>query len=143
MNDREEWRERVRDIRVGGMIRWWWWWWLICLYLYFPPISEIISVRWTKHARPCWRSKDELMSNVLLQILSHGRASVRRPAKIYLQKLHADTGCSLEDLPEAVDNREARESHGNPCYRHDMMMMIGWLAIWALWNINLCNFCHL
>ena len=28
MNVREEWRERVRDIRVAGMTRWWWWWWL-------------------------------------------------------------------------------------------------------------------
>ena len=26
MNDREKWRERVRDIRAGGMT-WWWWWW--------------------------------------------------------------------------------------------------------------------
>ena len=25
MNDREKWRERVRDIRASGM-RWWWWW---------------------------------------------------------------------------------------------------------------------
>ena len=27
MNDRENWRERVRDIRTSGMT-WWWWWWL-------------------------------------------------------------------------------------------------------------------
>ena len=27
MNDREEWRERVRDIRAGGTTWWWWWWW--------------------------------------------------------------------------------------------------------------------
>ena len=27
MNDREEWRERVRDIRAASTI-WWWWWWL-------------------------------------------------------------------------------------------------------------------
>ena len=27
MNDREKWRERVRDIRAGGAT-WWWWWWL-------------------------------------------------------------------------------------------------------------------
>ena len=27
MNDREKWRERVRDIRASGTI-WWWWWWL-------------------------------------------------------------------------------------------------------------------
>ena len=26
MNDREEWRERVRDIRATSAI-WWWWWW--------------------------------------------------------------------------------------------------------------------
>ena len=27
MNDREEWRERVRDIRATSAI-WWWWWYL-------------------------------------------------------------------------------------------------------------------
>ena len=26
MNDREKWREMVRDIRAGGTT-WWWWWW--------------------------------------------------------------------------------------------------------------------
>ena len=29
MNDREKWRERVRDIRAGGMT---WWWWFIGTY---------------------------------------------------------------------------------------------------------------
>ena len=27
MNDREEWRERVRDIRATKATWWWWWWW--------------------------------------------------------------------------------------------------------------------
>ena len=27
MNNRKKWRERVRDIRAGGMTWWWWWWW--------------------------------------------------------------------------------------------------------------------
>ena len=27
MNNREKWRERVRDIRAGGTTWWWWWWW--------------------------------------------------------------------------------------------------------------------
>ena len=27
MNDREKWRERVRDIRTSGTT-WWWWWWM-------------------------------------------------------------------------------------------------------------------
>ena len=29
MDDREGWRERVRDIRVDGPT--WWWWWRICI----------------------------------------------------------------------------------------------------------------
>ena len=28
MNDREKWRERVRDIRAGCTTLWWWWVWL-------------------------------------------------------------------------------------------------------------------
>ena len=31
MNDRVEWRERVRDICADGTTRWWWWW--LCKYL--------------------------------------------------------------------------------------------------------------
>ena len=27
MNDREKWRERVRDIRTTSTTWWWWWWW--------------------------------------------------------------------------------------------------------------------
>ena len=30
MNDREEWRERVRDIRAGGTTTWWWY---VCMYV--------------------------------------------------------------------------------------------------------------
>ena len=30
MNDREEWRERVRYIRACGTTWWWGWWWLLC-----------------------------------------------------------------------------------------------------------------
>ena len=33
MNDREEWRERVRDIRATSAIWWWWWWWYIYIYI--------------------------------------------------------------------------------------------------------------
>ena len=33
MNDREEWQDRVRDIRAGGTT--WWWWHLRILYIYY------------------------------------------------------------------------------------------------------------
>ena len=32
MNDREEWRERVRDIRATSTTWWWWWWWWYNIY---------------------------------------------------------------------------------------------------------------
>ena len=38
------------------------------LYGHLPPIMETIQIRWTRHAGHCWRSKDELISDVLLPI---------------------------------------------------------------------------
>ena len=37
---------------------------------------------------------------------SRGRAKAGRPARTYIQQLCEDTGCSPEDLPEAMNNRE-------------------------------------
>ena len=30
MNERDEWQERIRDIRAGGTTWWWWSWSYIC-----------------------------------------------------------------------------------------------------------------
>ena len=54
----------------------------------------------------CWRSRDELVSDVLLWTHSQGRAKAGRSARTYIQQLCADTGCSPEDLPKAMDDRE-------------------------------------
>ena len=40
MNDREEWRERVRDIRATSAT--WWWWWYI--YIYFQSQNPFMAV---------------------------------------------------------------------------------------------------
>ena len=36
------------------------------LYSHLPPITKTIQVRRTRHAGDCWRSRDELISDVLL-----------------------------------------------------------------------------
>ena len=59
-----------------------------------------------RHAGHCWRSKDELISDVLLWTPTHGCARVGRPARTYIQQLCEDTGCNPEDLPEAMNDRE-------------------------------------
>ena len=61
----------------------------------------ILSVR-----SDCWRSRDELISDVLLWNPTYGRAKAGRPARTYIQQLREDTGCSPEDLPEAMNDRK-------------------------------------
>ena len=81
------------------------------LYGYQLPITKTIQVRRTRHAGHCWRSRDELISDVLLSTPTYGRAKTGRPARTYIQQLCEDTGCSPEDLPEAMNDREKwRES---------------------------------
>ena len=76
------------------------------LYGHLLPITKTIQVRWIRHAGHCWRSKDELISDVLLWTPTYGRAKAGRPARTYMQQLCEDTGCNPEDLLEAMNNRE-------------------------------------
>ena len=81
------------------------------LYSHLPPIMKTIQVRRTRHTGHCWRSRDELISDVLLCTPIYGRAKAGWPARTYIQQLCEDTGCSPEDLPEAMNDREKwRES---------------------------------
>ena len=175
MDNRDGWRERVREIRIDGVT--WRWWWLLSscpiltprqykerhdrirrsffqaavvsillygcttwtltkrlekkleanytrmlrailnkswrqhptrhqLFGHLPPITKTIQVRRTRHAGHCWRSRDELISDVLLWIPTYGRAKAGRPTRTYIQQLCEDTECSPEDLPEAMSDRE-------------------------------------
>ena len=76
------------------------------LYGHLPPITKTIQVRRTRHAGHCWRSRDELISDVLLWTPTYGRAKAGWLARTYIQKLCEDTGCSPEDLPEAMNDWE-------------------------------------
>ena len=69
------------------------------------PLSRKLFVRRTRHAGHCWRSRDELIRDVLLWIPTHGRAKAGRPARTYIQQLCEDTGCCPEDLPRAMNDR--------------------------------------
>ena len=66
----------------------------------------IIQVRRTRHGRYFWGIKDEFKIDVLLSTPKHGRTSVCRPARTYQHQLCADIGCSLENLPEAMDDKD-------------------------------------
>ena len=76
------------------------------LYSHLPPITKTIQSRRTRHTGHCWISRYELISDVLLWTSTYGRAKAGRPARTYIQQLCGDTGCSPEDLPEAMNDRK-------------------------------------
>ena len=81
------------------------------VYGHLSPIMKNIQVRRTRFGGHCWRSRDELISDVFLWTPTYGRAKAGRPARVYIHQLCEDTGCSPEDLPEAMNDREKwRES---------------------------------
>ena len=75
-------------------------------YDHLSTITKTIKVRQTKHVRHCWRSRDELISDVLLWTPLHARAKAGRLVRTYIQQPREDTGCSPEDLPEAMTDRK-------------------------------------
>ena len=76
------------------------------LYDHLPPNPKTIQVRRTRHAGHCWRSRDELIRDVLLWTPTHHRAKAGRPARTYIQQLCEDTGSCPDDLPRAMNDRE-------------------------------------
>ena len=89
------------------------------LYGHLPPITKTIKIRQTRHVGHSWRSRDELISNVLLWTPSHGWAKAGQPAWIYIQQLCANTRGSPEDLPEAIDDREGWRERVRDMAQHD------------------------
>ena len=76
------------------------------LYGTFPPISQVIREQRLRFVGHCWRSKDEIVQSVLLWRPNHGKRNRGRPSKTYIHQLIEDTGMNVEDLPNAMENRE-------------------------------------
>ena len=76
------------------------------LYGHLPPITKTIQVRRTRHAGRCWRSRDELISYVLQWNIHMDEQRQDVQFELTCNSSVPDPGCSLEDLPEAMDNRE-------------------------------------
>ena len=96
------------------------------LYGHLPPITKTIQARRTRHAVHCWRSKDELVIDVLLWTPAYGQSKAGRPARTYIQQLCDDTGCNPEDLSEAMNDRET--------WRERVRDIYAGLTTWWWWN---------
>ena len=96
------------------------------LYGHLSPITKTIKVRRSRHVGHCWRSSDELISDVLLRIPAHGRAKAGRPAWTCIQQFCEDMGCSTEDLPEAMNDRKERRERVRDIH-------VGGMTWWWWW----------
>ena len=76
------------------------------LYALLPQISQIMKEKRARTFEHCWRSKDELIDNVLQWTPTHRNTSVSRPAKRYISQFCADTGGCLEDLSRVIIDRD-------------------------------------
>ena len=79
------------------------------LYGRLPPIMKTIQIRQTRHTGHCWRSRDKLISDVLLWTPTYGQAKAGWPARTYIQQVCEGTGCSPEDQPEEMNDREKQQ----------------------------------
>ena len=66
------------------------------LYGHLPPITKTIQVRRTRHAGHCWRSRDELISDVILWTPTYSRTKAGRSARKYIQQRRWKIGGSGE-----------------------------------------------
>ena len=100
--------------------------------LIWTPSHGTASDRWTRQVGHSWRSKDKLKSYILLSTPSHGHASVGWPRTIYLQQLCTDTGCSLEDLLGARDDKDKWQDRAREICAS---CMIWWYIYIHIYNI--------
>ena len=101
------------------------------LHGHLPPIMKTIKIRQTRHAEHCWRSRDELISDVLLWTPSHDRPKAGRPRPIYIQQL-----CSSEDQLEAIDDREVRRERVRDIRADSNILWWWYLYIYIRGSLN-------
>ena len=53
------------------------------LYGHLPPVTKTIQARRTRHAGHCWRSKDKIVSDVLLWTPAYGQSKAGRHSRTY------------------------------------------------------------
>ena len=100
------------------------------LYGHLPPITKTIQVKRNRLAGLCRRSRGELISTALLWNLSQGRAKAGRPDRTYIQQLCVDTGCCLEDLPEAMDDAEGWRERVREICAGGVTLLLLLLFVW-------------
>jgi len=88
------------------------------LYGNLLPISTTLKDRRLRFAGHCHRSKDELVSDLILWQPKHGKRTPGRPSRTFIDQLADDIGCARDDLPALMNDRMAWRERVNECRVH-------------------------
>ena len=91
-----------------------------------------------RYAGHCWRSKEKIVSDVLLWTPAYGQSKAGRPARTFIQQLCDDTGCNPEDLPEAMNDRETWRERVRDI-RASRTTWWWWWWWWCIWTLSICT----
>ena len=145
MNDREEWRERVGDIRAGGTT-WWWWWYIyksmfdfiiFCQYNFIKILSSFLisacPVGWG-----CKIHREHLCRGVKPPANKCPRYVTKQSdgeALLMLKVWRMRSASSLPSLPGSLWPRAVEP---------DWVQSMGWIEVncvlmlhWITWNRNI------
>ena len=75
------------------------------LYRDITPISARLRDRRLRFSGHCWRSKSEIISQMLFWEPSKGKRTRGRPAMTYIDQLEKDTCLPRQELPKIMENR--------------------------------------
>ena len=92
------------------------------LYGHLPPITKTIQVGRTRHTGHCWRSRGELISGPL-HMAERKQGNQLEPTYSSSVRIR---GCSPEDLPEVMNDRESWRKKVKDIRADDTMWWWGW-----------------
>ena len=70
-----------------------------------PKISKSIRIQRLRHAGNCWRSKDKLVSDLIIWQPHRGKRKRGRPANTYIVQLRDDTNLTtIDEMKTAMED---------------------------------------
>ena len=85
------------------------------LYGKTPKVTSSIREQRLRFTGHCWRSKKDLICDILLWLPKHGKRSRGRPAKTFVDQLVDDTECNVDELMNAMNDRDEWKLRVNEC----------------------------